>query len=154
MPFIDLYSTNDFVSIYYKTNSEYGNVGGFDMDKPTILILPPMFFDTQWLDNHWGDPRLYQNFNLIALDMRCSGETVSRPNPRHDTWVEAADVALCHLVCYILTYILHDHGLTFTITQKLRLPPCHIMALEPISVCVALRFALLYVGSHDFSSTG
>jgi len=103
MPFIDLYSTNDFVSIYYKTNSQYGNVGGFDMDKPTILILPPMFFDTQWLDNHWGDPRLYQNFNLVALDMRCSGETVSRPSPRHDTWVEAADVALCHLVCYILT---------------------------------------------------
>jgi len=104
MPFISFYSADDFISIHYQTNSQYGNVGGFDVDKPIILILSPMFFDIRWLDNHCGDPRLYQNYNLIALDMRCSGETVSRPSPRHDTWVEAADVALCLLVCHILTW--------------------------------------------------
>jgi pimeloyl-ACP methyl ester carboxylesterase len=87
------------------TNSQFGNVSGFDPEKPTVLVLHPMFFDTQWLDYHWGDPRLYQNFNLIAFDMRCSGRTVCRPNPRHDTWVEAADVALCHLVCRVLTLL-------------------------------------------------
>ncbi|KAJ3566960.1 hypothetical protein NP233_g6666 [Leucocoprinus birnbaumii] len=124
MPFVDLHSTDDFASIYYQTNSQFGNVGGFDPEKPTVLILHPMFFDTQWLDYHWGDPRLYKNFNLIALDMRCSGKTVCRSSPRHDTWVEAADVALCHL--------------------KLRLPPCHVLALEPTAVCVALRFAVLF----------
>ncbi|KXN86305.1 hypothetical protein AN958_10167 [Leucoagaricus sp. SymC.cos] len=124
MPFVDLFSTDDFVSIYYITNSQFGNVGGFDPQKPTVLILHPTFFDTQWLDYHWGDPRLYKNFNLIAFDMRCSGRTVSRPSTRHDTWVEAADIALCHL--------------------KLRLPPCHILALETTSVCVALRLVVLF----------
>ncbi|KAF5363858.1 hypothetical protein D9756_000594 [Leucocoprinus leucothites] len=124
MPFVDLHSTDDFASVYYQTNSQFGNVRGFDPEKPTVLILHPMFFDTDWLNYHWGDPRLYKNFNLIAFDMRCSGRTVCRPSPRHDTWVEAADVALCHL--------------------KLRLPPCHVLALEPTSVCVALRFAVLF----------
>lgn len=98
MPFVDLHNKDDFASIFYVTNSEFGNVGGFDPEKPTVIILHPMFLDTQWLDNHWGDPRIYKNCNLIAFDMRCAGRSVSRPNARHDTWVEAADIALCHLV--------------------------------------------------------
>lgn len=98
MPFIDLHSKDDFASIFYITNTDFGNVGGFDPEKPTVIILHPMFFDVQWIDNHWGDPRIYQKCNLIAFDMRCSGRSVSRPSARHDTWVEAADIALCHLV--------------------------------------------------------
>ncbi|EKM80253.1 hypothetical protein AGABI1DRAFT_39382 [Agaricus bisporus var. burnettii JB137-S8] len=124
MPFIDLHSKDDFVSIFYITNSEFGNVGGFDPEKPTVLILHPVFLDLQWIDNHWGDPRIYQNCNLIAFDMRCSGRSVSRPSARHDNWVEAADIALCHM--------------------KLRLPPCHILALESTAILCALRLAVLF----------
>lgn len=103
MPFVDLHSSDDFASVYYITNSLFSNVGGFDSEKPTVLILHGMFLDTQWLDYHWGDPRLFKNFNLIAFDMRCAGRSVCRPSPRHDTWVEAADIALCHQVCRTLT---------------------------------------------------
>lgn len=103
MPFIDLHSKDDFVSIFYITNSEFGNVGGFDPEKPTVLILHPVFLDLQWIDNHWGDPRIYQNCNLIAFDMRCSGRSVSRPSARHDNWVEAADIALCHMVSCVVS---------------------------------------------------
>ncbi|KAF9451996.1 alpha/beta-hydrolase [Macrolepiota fuliginosa MF-IS2] len=124
MPYVDLYSKDDFVSICYVTNSAFGNVSGFNPEKPTVLILHPLFLDTQWLENHWGDPRFYDGCNLIAFDMRCSGRSVCRPSGRHDTWVEAADIALCLL--------------------KLRLPPCHILALESISTCCALRFAVLF----------
>lgn len=141
MPYVDLYSKGDFASIFYMTNSPFGNVSGFDPEKPTVLILHPLFLDTQWLDNHWGDPRLYKNYNLIAFDMRCAGRSVCRPSERHDAWVEAADVALCILVRCILD--IFTSLCSKRSSQKLRLPPCHVLALEPISTSCALRFAVL-----------
>lgn len=124
MPFVDLFSSDDYASIFYRTSSPYGNVSGFDADKPTILILHPMFLDTAWLDCQFGDPRLYMHYNLIAFDMRSVGGSTCRPSGRHDSWVDAADIALCH--------------------QKLHLPPCHVFALEGLAVFCALRFALLF----------
>ncbi|KAJ7781671.1 hypothetical protein B0H16DRAFT_1448038 [Mycena metata] len=57
MPFVDLHSADDFASIHYITNSFFGNVGGFDPEKPTVF----------------NDPGLDSEFNLIAFDMRVSG---------------------------------------------------------------------------------
>ncbi|KAG2013394.1 hypothetical protein CC2G_010312 [Coprinopsis cinerea AmutBmut pab1-1] len=124
MPYVDLYSRNDYASIYYTTSAPFNNVGGFDPDKPTILILHPMLLDSTWLQNQFGDPRLYNNYNLIAIDMRSSGESTCTPSGKRDSWVDAADIALCH--------------------QTLNLPPCHVFALEAISVNCALRFAILF----------
>ncbi|TFK43302.1 Alpha/Beta hydrolase protein [Crucibulum laeve] len=124
MPYVDLHSADDYASIYYTTSAPCSNVGGFDPEKPTIIILHPLFLDSSWLDNHLGDPRLYTQFNMIAFDMRVSGRSSSRPSGKHDSWVDAADIALCH--------------------QRLQLPPCHILALEGISINCALRFAVLF----------
>ncbi|KAK7471117.1 hypothetical protein VKT23_002531 [Stygiomarasmius scandens] len=124
MPFVDLHSKDDYASIYYITNTPLGNVGGFDPKKPTIIMLHPMYMDSTWLDNQFGDPRLDKNHNLIAFDMRVCGNSSCRPSGKHDTWVEAADIAFCHMA--------------------LQLPPCHILACEGISVNCALRFAILF----------
>ncbi|KAK7060144.1 hypothetical protein VNI00_000908 [Paramarasmius palmivorus] len=70
MPYVDFFSDDDWVSIYYTTNSPFGNVGGFDPEKPTIMMLHPTFLDSSWLNDQFGDPRLDKNFNLIAFDMR------------------------------------------------------------------------------------
>jgi len=93
MPYIDLQSADDYASIWYTTNSPFGNVGGFDPEKPTIIILHPTFLDSTWLHNQFGDPRLDSAFNLIAFDMRVCGRSTCRPSGRHDSWVEAADLA-------------------------------------------------------------
>uniref|UniRef100_A0A0W0G494 Putative alpha/beta-hydrolase n=1 Tax=Moniliophthora roreri TaxID=221103 RepID=A0A0W0G494_MONRR len=124
MPYVDLYSEDDWTSIFYTTNSAFGNVSGFDPEKPTIMMLHPAFLDSSWLDNQFGDPRLDNNFNLIAFDMRVCGKSSCRPSGRHDSWVDAADLAFCH--------------------QSLHLPPCHVLALETLSVSAALRFAVLF----------
>ncbi|KAF9057489.1 Alpha/Beta hydrolase protein [Panaeolus papilionaceus] len=124
MPTVDLYSGTDYASIYYTTNTPYNNVGAFDPEKPTIIILHPLFLDSSWLDLQMGDFRLNKRYNMVAFDMRCCGRSVSRPTGRHDTWVEAADLAFC--------------------AQKLHLPPSHILALEGISTSCALRFAVLF----------
>ncbi|KAF9268306.1 alpha/beta-hydrolase [Marasmius fiardii PR-910] len=124
MPYVDLYSDNDYASIFYATNTDYGNVGGFDAEKPTIMMLHPTFLDSSWLSNQFGDPRLDRNYNLIAFDMRVCGRSTSKPSGMHDSWVDAADLAFCH--------------------QRLQLPPCHILAMETISVGAALRFAVLF----------
>lgn len=95
MPTVDLYSGTDYASIYYTTNTPYNNVGAFDPEKPTIIILHPLFLDSSWLDLQMGDFRLNKRYNMVAFDMRCCGRSVSRPTGRHDTWVEAADLAFC-----------------------------------------------------------
>ncbi|KAF5393619.1 hypothetical protein D9757_000406 [Collybiopsis confluens] len=124
MPYVDIYSKDDHASIYYTTNTEYDCVGGFDPEKPTILMLHPTVLDSSWCSEQFSDPRLETNFNIIAFDMRVCGKSTCRANGRHDSWVEAADIAMC--------------------CQILRLPPCHIFACEILSVNCALRLAILF----------
>ncbi|KAH0587120.1 hypothetical protein H2248_005937 [Termitomyces sp. 'cryptogamus'] len=124
MPYVDLYCVDDYASIFYTTNTPHGNVGGFNPDKPSIIILHPLLLDSSWLSLQFGDPRLTSIFNMVAFDMRTCGKSSSRPTGRHDSWVDAADLAICH--------------------QMLHLPPCHILALDGISINCALRFAVLF----------
>ncbi|KAJ7762816.1 Alpha/Beta hydrolase protein [Mycena maculata] len=124
MPFVDLHSAEDFASISYITNSFLGNVGGFDPQKPTVCILPPTFLDSSWLYSQFNDPRLDADYNLIAFDMRVAGKSECRHSGKHDSWVDAADLAFCH--------------------QALALPPVHILAIESNAINCALRFAVLF----------
>jgi hypothetical protein len=98
MPYVDLIAKDDFASIWYSTNSPFGNVGSFDPQKPSVVILPPWCLDSSWLSEQFGDPRLDSDYNLIAFDMRVSGRSFSRPTGQHDCWVEAADLAFAHQV--------------------------------------------------------
>jgi hypothetical protein len=98
MPFVDLCSADDFASIHYITNSLFGNVGGFDPEKPTVCVLHPTFLDSTWLYAQFNDPRLDSEFNLIAFDMRVAGKSECRHSGKHDSWVDAADLAFCHQV--------------------------------------------------------
>jgi pimeloyl-ACP methyl ester carboxylesterase len=98
MPYVDLHSKADYASIYYTTNAPHCYVSGFDAAKPTIVILHPVFLDSTWLHLQLGDSRLNKNYNLIAFDMRSCGKSYCRPSGRHDSWVEAADLAFCFQV--------------------------------------------------------
>ncbi|KAL0949803.1 hypothetical protein HGRIS_009839 [Hohenbuehelia grisea] len=124
MPWVDIRNADDRLSIWYITNTLHNNVGAFDPEKPTIIIMHPVFLCTRWLDNQFGDPRLDAGYNLIAFDNRVSGRSSARPSGKHDCWVQAADMAL--------------------FMQRLRLPPSHILALEAMSTTTALRFAALF----------
>ncbi|TRM68532.1 alpha/beta-hydrolase [Schizophyllum amplum] len=124
MPFVDLHSADDYARIHYTTNTLFNNVGGFDPEKPTVVILHPNFLDSTWLHNQFSDQRLDNGYNLIAFDMRVCGRSLARPSGRHDSWTDAADLAFCHSI--------------------LGLAPWHMLALEGISVNCALRFAALF----------
>ncbi|KAI0069186.1 alpha/beta-hydrolase [Artomyces pyxidatus] len=124
MPYVDILAHDDYLSFWYTTNTLNCNVSGFDPAKPTILLIPPLAFDSSWLSNQFGDPRLNGSYNMIAFDSRFAGRTRSRPNPSIDLWVEAADLALA--------------------CQTLQLHSVHIWAEESLAVNVALRFALLF----------
>jgi hypothetical protein len=94
MPYVDLPNVHeDYVSLWYTTNSATGTVGGFDPAKATVLLLHPQFLDSSWLSAQFEDPRLSRNYNLIAFDARHSGQTMSRLNGKQDSWTDAADVA-------------------------------------------------------------
>ncbi|KAH0839594.1 alpha/beta-hydrolase [Lanmaoa asiatica] len=124
MPFVHLPSHDDHVSIWYITNSPYGNVGSFDPEKPTVVILHPLFIDSSWLTRHFDDPRLSSDYNLIAFDHRTYGRSRCRPSALHDCYVDAADLA--------------------SVIQALFLPPAHFLAFECLSVNSALRLTALW----------
>ncbi|KAH8830550.1 Alpha/Beta hydrolase protein [Flagelloscypha sp. PMI_526] len=123
MPHVTLYGNDDFANLYYVTNSPTGTVGSFDPNKGTVILLPPTFLDSSWLHNQMADIRL-QAYNLIAFDMRVCGQSSAKPSSKHDSWVEAADLAFC--------------------IRALELPPAHILAMEAISVNAALRLVALW----------
>ncbi|KIL00458.1 hypothetical protein PAXRUDRAFT_129813 [Paxillus rubicundulus Ve08.2h10] len=124
MPYIDIPSRDDYVSIWYITNSGYGNVGSFDPDKPTVVILHPLFLDSSWLIKHFDDPRLSSEYNLIAPDQRTMGRSRCRPSPLHDCYVDAADLA--------------------AVMQTLLLPASHFLAFECMAVNCVLRLAAVW----------
>ncbi|EJD01480.1 alpha/beta-hydrolase [Fomitiporia mediterranea MF3/22] len=124
MPYIDFVAKDDRLSLWYTTNTRNGAVGDFDPEKPVVVMLHPLFLDSTWLINQFEDPRLTERYNLLAVDLRCSGRSHARPSPAHDTWVDAADLALA--------------------LMALGLPPAHILAIENISVNAALRLAALF----------
>ncbi|KAG8218315.1 alpha/beta-hydrolase [Butyriboletus roseoflavus] len=124
MPSVHLPSRDDHVSIWYTTNSTYGNVGSFDPGKPTVALLHPLFLDSSWLTRHFDDPRLSSDYNLVAFDQRNQGRSRCRPSALHDCYVDAADLA--------------------SAIQALMLPPAHFLAFECISVNAVLRLAALW----------
>lgn len=124
MPYIDFESSDDYASLWYITNSTRGNVGAFRPELPLLLLLHGTYLDSSWLSNQFNDPRLIQSYNMIAIDMRVCGKSSCRPSGRHDSFVEAADIARVH--------------------QMLQLPPCHVLAFECLGVNCALRFAALF----------
>ncbi|KAH8979294.1 alpha/beta-hydrolase [Lactarius hatsudake] len=124
MPYVDLVSRDDYVSIWYTTNSRHNCVGTFDSTKPTIILLHPFSLDSSWLGHALGNPRLNEDYNMIAFDLRFSGKTIERPNARLDCWVQAADLAFA--------------------CEALHVSRAHLWAEETISVNIALRFAMLF----------
>ncbi|KAI0721973.1 hypothetical protein C8T65DRAFT_705024 [Cerioporus squamosus] len=123
MPYVDLVSSDDYSAIWYNTNAPAGTVSGFDPEKPTLVMLHPLFLDSTWTHPQLDDPRLNANFNIIVFDTRTTGKSLFRPTGRHDLWVAAADLAHCF--------------------YHLRLPPAHIFAPE-LYTWTALRFATLF----------
>lgn len=159
MPYVDLVAgQDDYASLWYTTNSPTGTVGGFDPNKPIMIMLHPIFLDSEWLYLQLQDPRLDDNFNIIAFDARCAGRTQSRPNGKHDHWTDAADLAFAIQVRLLYTFVpfreAQKHCTTSSSlielfrtypSQALWLPPAHIWACESFATNAALRLAALYV---------
>ena len=103
MPWLDLVSRSDWCSIWYISNGKLGTTASFDVTKPTVLLLHPVFLDSSWLRAQLDDARLNEGYNLITMDSRCHGRTKSTPSGRHDIWSEVADVAFfCHVSCAVV----------------------------------------------------
>ena len=158
MPYVDLLHPSDAVSIWYTSSSRLGTVNSLHPEKPTIVILHPLYLNSSWLWAQMDDPRLNSSYNIIAFDTRTSGKSMSAPSGMYDTWVQAADLALCFQVrmyspstgssqCQTLGFFCRYRE------QNLHLPPVHLVGIETVSVNCAQRFAILYA-SHlsPFSS--
>ena len=122
MPYVDIVAKDDYVSLYYWTSSHNNNVGLFDPDKPTIVMLHPTGLDSSWMQRQAEDPRLYSAYNIIMFDNRIAGKSQCRFSGKYDLWVTAADLA---------------HAF-----YHLRLPPSHLFAPDHGSHAI-LRFATL-----------
>ena len=122
MPFVDIVSKDDYVSLWYNTNTFNNNVGIFDPTKPTLVLLHPAGLDSSWMQPQTEDPRLHNAYNMIMFDTRITGPSETRYTGKYDLWVAAADLA---------------HAF-----YHLRLPASHIFAPDLYSGA-AMRFAAL-----------
>ncbi|KAG8907819.1 hypothetical protein FRB99_001992 [Tulasnella sp. 403] len=122
MPFLDL--PKDKISIWYTTNLKGDSIANLDRSKPTILILHGMFLNTRFLAPQFNDPRLNDNFNLIAYDSLSCGKTKNPVSPSHDLWCDAALIAI--------------------VSYELKLPNFHLMANGMNPVAAALKFSMLF----------
>ena len=93
MPYVDLYSRDDFAQLHYITNTASGSVSDFDPAKATIVLLHPFTFDSTWTDSQMEDPRLGGRYNVVAFDSRFSGKSRTKLSGKLDYWVLAADLA-------------------------------------------------------------
>ncbi|KAI0079731.1 alpha/beta-hydrolase, partial [Panus rudis PR-1116 ss-1] len=123
MPYVDFKTSLDYASLWYSTNAPYCNVGSFNPDRPTIVILHPFTLDSTWCYPQIDDPRINAEFNVITFDTRITGKSACKFNTKYDLWVAAADLA---------------HAF-----YHLCLPPAHIFASE-VFVYVALRLSVLF----------
>ncbi len=144
MPYVDIAQGSDFASLWYITNSPTGHVSSFDPDKATIILLHPFFLDSTWLDTQFGDPRLNEDYNLIAFDQRAAGKTLSRPNGKQDSWTDAADLAFACHVSFIFLVSRRRTATKLVALKALWLPPSHVWASETTGANLAIRFAALY----------
>lgn len=149
MPFIDLLHPSDAVSIWYTSSSQLGTVNSLHPDRPTVVLLHPLYLNSSWLWGQMDDPRLNSAYNLIAFDTRTSGKSMSAPSGMYDTWVQAADLALCFQVRVFFSPPERSRMLNSCalVNQHLHLPPVHLVGIETVSVNCAQRFAILCV-SH------
>ncbi|KAI0775439.1 Alpha/Beta hydrolase protein [Irpex lacteus] len=123
MPCVDIVSKDDYVSLWYNTNTYNNNVSLFDPAKPTLVLLHPAGLDSSWMQTQAEDPRLHNVYNMIMFDTRITGPSETRYTGKYDLWVAAADLAQAF--------------------YHLRLPPSHIFAPDLYSG-VAMRFAALF----------
>ncbi|EJU02984.1 hypothetical protein DACRYDRAFT_21351 [Dacryopinax primogenitus] len=91
MPFVDL--PEDGVSYFYRSNLPGdGSIKGLDKTKQTIVFTLGAIFDSSSFVNQLKDPRLSKNYNLIALDGRAQGQTISEPEPGRDAWTDGVEL--------------------------------------------------------------
>ena len=150
MPYVDLLHPTDAVSIWYISSSRLRTVNSLPKDKPTIVMLHPLYLNSSWMWGQIDDPRLNSAFNIIAFDTRTSGKSMSTPSGLYDTWVQAADLALCLQVCIRVRILRGFCVLNPRVSigllnsgQHLHLPSVHLVGIETVSVNCALRFAML-----------
>jgi hypothetical protein len=128
----DLFSSNDYASIWYKINSRYGNVGSFDPDKLTIVMLPS------------STPRSWTANSMIhasALSLPSTCTDCGKSSTRHSVprqlrgRTPRTSLLSFRLVSF---FLLVEGGLTKKTLQLLHLP---IIPHPRISTNCALRFA-------------
>lgn len=99
---------DDWISIWYYTNSHNGWTTAFDKNKPTAVLMHPPFLDSTWMRFQASDPLIQDHYNILAYDMRCSGCTKNQPSGRHDLWTDTADLAMLLQVRTLETDFMQD----------------------------------------------
>ncbi|KAJ3793690.1 alpha/beta-hydrolase [Lentinula aff. detonsa] len=124
MPFVELDGAVDGpVKFNYNISTPTeSSAASIDSTRPTILFLHGVYLAQETFIAQFNDVNL-RRFNLIGLDLRSYGQTVSRVPDDYSPQIAAQDVSL--------------------FMNALQLPPCHIFGLSMGSI-VALQLAIDY----------
>ncbi|KAJ6505767.1 Alpha/Beta hydrolase protein [Mycena vitilis] len=117
--------TGDLVFNYVVSTPTQASAPAVDPALPTVLFLHPVYLGKITYHLQFADREL-RRFNLIALDLRCHGETIGRAGEGYGPEVAARDVAL--------------------FMSTLQIPQYHVFGMS-MGGCVALQLAVMFPAS-------
>ncbi|KAJ6627974.1 Alpha/Beta hydrolase protein [Mycena sp. CBHHK59/15] len=123
MPQVKIKSIAGSANIHY-TISTPKNPSAKSIDKniPTVILIHPVYIASDLFQLQFADPSL-RRFNLVALDLRCHGETTGKVAATYGRDEAAADVV--------------------KFMEALRLPACHFVGVS-MGSCISLQVAISY----------
>ncbi|KAF9010219.1 alpha/beta-hydrolase [Cyathus striatus] len=125
MPHIDVKTVTGTVSFHYTISTPVcESAQAIDPALPTIIFLHPVYLAQVIYYYQFADTSL-RRFNLVALDLRCHGETKGSAGNDYGRVQAAEDV--------------------FLFMEALGLPPCHVFGLS-MGSSVALQLAISHPG--------
>ncbi|KAJ6461910.1 Alpha/Beta hydrolase protein [Mycena vitilis] len=117
--------TGDLVFNYVISTPTQPSAPSIDPALPTVLFLHSLYIPKISYHSQFADREL-RRFNLIALDLRCHGETVGRAGKDYGPEVAARDVAL--------------------FMSTLNIPRYHLFGVS-MGGCIALQTSILFPAS-------
>ncbi|KAH9824391.1 Alpha/Beta hydrolase protein [Melampsora americana] len=110
------------VDLYYELRK---STASNPSEKPWLLSLHPVFLDLTFAEPYVeGKGDLLERFNIIMIDFRCHGRTISKVSPCCDLWSLATDLAIA--------------------LDKLMIGPVHVLAGDSLGTEVSMRLAGLF----------
>ncbi|KAJ7247934.1 Alpha/Beta hydrolase protein [Mycena haematopus] len=123
MPTVKIKSSAGSANIYYSISTPKSpSAKAIDKSLPTVIFIHPVYIASEIFELQFSDPKLRQ-FNLVAIDLRCHGQTSGKVGTEYGREQAADDIK--------------------EFMKALHLPPCHLVGVS-MGACICMQFGISF----------